>query len=164
MAGRGGHNFLRGFAISADFMLAAFIFFAVFAYSVEAYYQNLGMYNAEEMRKNTEISTLAATDVLLKTHGIPGDWELDAENAKSIGLVGRPNVINPAKLSALQAMDYNYSKEALGIGVDYYLSVVPLTGQMIMEKGQRMGGDAVVASRLAIYNETYVRVTLYVYG
>lgn len=164
MASRGVHNFLRGFAISADFMLAAFIFFAVFAYSVEAYYQNLGMYNAEEMKKNTEISALAATDVLLKTHGTPGNWELDAENVESVGLVGRPNVIVPAKLSALQAMDYNYSREVLGIGMDYYLSVVPLTGGMVMEKGQRMGGDAVVASRLAIYNETYVRVTLYVYG
>lgn len=155
---------LRGFSISADFMLAAFIFFIVFAYSVEAYHQNLRLYNAEEARKNTEISALAATDVLLKTHGIPGDWELDAGNVESVGLVGRPNVIEPAKLSALQAMDYNYSREALGIGMDYYLSVVPLTGEAVMEKGQRMEGDAVVASRLAIYNGSYVRVTLYVYG
>jgi hypothetical protein len=153
----------KGFAISADFMLAAMIFFAVLTYSVGTYYYYLGQYNAEEAQKNTEIDALAATDVLLRTQGVPEDWELTG-NPASVGLAGRPNIINPEKLSALGAMDYNYSKEALGLGADYYLSVDALTGGKIMEKGALMGGDAIVARRLAIYNETYVRVTLYVYG
>jgi len=154
----------RGFAISVDFMLAAMIFFLVLAYSVGTYYYYLGQYNAEEVRKNMEISTLAATDVLLKTQGVPGDWEQGAGNPQSVGLVERPNIIEPQKLSALAAMDYNYSKEAMGLGADYYLSVIELTGELVMEKGAQMDGDAIVASRLAIYNETYVRVTLHVYG
>lgn len=153
----------KGFAISADFMLAAMIFFAVLAYSVGTYYYYLGQYNAEEAQKNTGISALAATDVLLKTQGVPGDWEL-VGSVESVGLAGRPNIIEPLKLSALGAMDYNYSREALGLGSDYYLTVAALTGEKIMEKGAQMEGNAVVASRLAIYNETYVRVTLYVYG
>ncbi|MEW5996781.1 MAG: hypothetical protein AB1657_04265 [Candidatus Micrarchaeota archaeon] len=172
----------KGYATGVDFVLSILIFSIVLAYSIGSYYYYLGEYRAVEARKNLEVSALALTDTLLKSPGIPGDWEAAADweewmeeeeeeeewiptGLESIGLVRRANVLEPAKVFALDMMDYNYSREVLGIGADYFLYITTVGGITVMEKGVRMENASVISvRRMALYNGTYAWVTLDVYG
>jgi hypothetical protein len=155
------------------------IFSIVLAYSLGTYYYYINEYRAVEARKNLEVSALALTDTLLKSPGIPGDWEMGAEgeemeeeeagwiptNLQSVGLVGRPNALEPAKVFALDVMDYNYSKEIMGVGAEYFLSITTVEGITIMRKGvQRANESAIAIRRIALYNGSYAWVTIDVYG
>lgn len=153
----------RGFAIATDFFLASMVFMLVLAYSTYTYYYYVGEFRAAEARKETEISSLAITDLMLKGPGNPAEWQDDPGGAKAIGLAYEENIIDPGKLDALGAMDYNRSMELMGLSTDYYMRVRWVDGTVIMEKGIKQNESAVSMKRVAAYNGTYAWVELDVY-
>ena len=65
--------------------------------------------NINAYRINTDKTLLTAQDAanaLVLTYGFPSDWEQDPSNASVIGLAGWRNVIDPAKLAALNQTSY----------------------------------------------------------
>lgn len=153
----------RGFAIAVDFFLAAMVFMLVLAYSSYTYYYYVGQYRAAEARKETEISSLAITDLMLKSPGNPVEWQNDPNGTMAIGLAYEENIIDPEKLSALEMMDYNRSRELMGLSTDYYMRVRWVDGTLIMEKGGKQNESAVSMKRVAAYNGTYAWVEFDVY-
>ena len=153
----------RGFAIATDFFLASVVFMIVLAYSVYTYYYYLGEFGATEARKEAEISSLALTDMMLKSPGNPVEWQDAPNGTKAIGLAYEENVIDPEKLQALEVMDYNRSRELMGLGTEYYMRVRRVDGTIIMEKGARQNESAVSMKRIAVYNGSYSWVELDVY-
>jgi hypothetical protein len=88
----------------------------------------------------------------------------DAPNGtKAIGLAYEENIIDPEKLQALKLMDYNRSKELMGLSTDYYMRVRRVDGVIMMEKGARQNESAVSMKRIAVYNGSYSWVELDVY-
>lgn len=153
----------RGFAIATDFFFASMVFMLVLAYSSYTYYYYLGQFKAAEARKETEISSLAITDLMLKSPGNPVEWQDEPNGTKAIGLAYEENIIDPEKLHALEMMDYNRSKELMGLSTDYYMRVRWVDGTVIMEKGEKQNESAISMKRVAAYNCTYAWVELDVY-
>ena len=153
----------KGFAIATDFFLASMVFMLVLAYSFYTYYYYVGQFKAAEARKETEISALALTDMMLKSPGNPVEWQDAPNETKAIGLAYDENIIDPEKLSALEMMEYNRSKELMGLSTDYYMRVRWVDGTVIMEKGKKQNESAISMKRVAVYNGTYSWVELDVY-
>lgn len=153
----------KGFAIATDFFLASLVFMLVLAYSAYTYYYYAGEFRYAEARKEAEISSLAVTDMMLKGPGNPVEWQEEPNGTKAMGLAYEENIIDPEKLSALEAMDYNRSRDLMGLSTDYYMRVRWVDGTVIMEKGEKRDESAVSMKRVAAYNGTYAWVEFDVY-
>ncbi|MCX6768721.1 MAG: hypothetical protein NTY83_02680 [Candidatus Micrarchaeota archaeon] len=153
----------RGFAIATDFFIATTVFMMVLAYSTYTYFYYVGQFGDAEARKEAEMSAMAITDLMLKGPGNPVEWQYAPNGTTSLGLAYEPNVIDPEKLSALEAMEYNRSRELMGLGTDYHMRVRRVDGTVLMEKGTRQNESAISVKRVAVYNGSYSWVELDVY-
>ena len=83
------------------------------------------------------INGITITEAFVGNGGIPFDWENNPESVQSIGLVEDQNNMDPDKLSAFVAMDYNLSKSKMGLqpNVDYHFQILDSDGTVLYESG-----------------------------
>lgn len=119
---------------STDFFLSFVIFLLLFAgfYFAWNYSNNLisDSYNTRSM----ETRGVQASDVLIRTKGIPENW--NSSNVVSIGIANSENVINKTLTLRLSTINYNISKALLGIqDFEYYLVIEDFNSSMIFTYG-----------------------------
>jgi len=109
-----------------------------------------------------------ASTALVKTPGNPPNWEsspVSLSNVKSLGLAGKDNVLDRAKLESLDDADYETTRKLLALGVqDFRLEVTgnitkdPYTAYDI---GQDLGtGEEQVIIRYAVLDGQPAKVKL----
>ncbi len=123
-----------------------------------------------ENRVRNEVRTTAidVSDQLLKSSGVPSDWETRPGQNFSIGLVDRDNKLNINKTLELKKMNYPSLKTSLGVSAyGFYFKVTDLFGNILSYSGNNLDAGLkptsnasmiVNSKRLAIWNNNIVSV------
>jgi len=110
-------------------------------------------------------AALSISDMLVRSPGTPKTWEQDPANAEVMGLATFPNVLSESKIKQFALMDYNESREPMGLDYDYYFYVESLNGNRLYESGNAgLGEQSIAITRFAVLNDEKVRVRLVVHG
>ncbi|HLC98875.1 MAG TPA: hypothetical protein VJC00_02605 [Candidatus Nanoarchaeia archaeon] len=84
-----------------------------------------------------------ATNLMVKSGGIPAGWEADPDSARLIGFAYNSNNernLSPQKVESFLNISYDRSKELLGSGYDFYLRIADIQGNILAEKGMNSTG------------------------
>jgi hypothetical protein len=162
----------KGIFLTLDLMAALFFFMVIIItllwlwgqsqrHMVE--YQD----SSAKHKRLADISTL-----LVKSQGNPRDWEhhsVNPDDVNTLGLALTDNVLDPKKLDALSAADYDdlrvimgFSSEDFRIVVAQNYSGVPV---VLYAKGASVTttGEKLVSNSYALFNNTRVELTLETY-
>ena len=109
---------------------------------------------------------IAVSDMLVKSPGIPPHWEANSSGGlQAVGLVSSANVLSESKLTEFSQMDYEMSKEVLGITYEYYFYIENKLGNRLYQTGNStIEGQAVSVGRFALLNEEKVILRVVVHG
>lgn len=99
--------------ITADFLIAVVILILIIQTSVSLWNRIVNSLRVRETRTEMENLALAISDLLVKSSGLPGDW--NSTDVITIGLAGEDNVLDPGKVSSFTGLDSDTTKELLGI-------------------------------------------------
>ncbi|MBI4020336.1 MAG: hypothetical protein HY367_03305 [Candidatus Aenigmarchaeota archaeon] len=151
---------------SIDFVVSVIVFFIAVSLTVFAWDYSISQNQAQASFSNAESITLSVTDALIRTKGIPEDW--DDSNVRSVGLASAENIVDQEKVEEFLDLDYNTSKERLGISrYEYHFelryannSVIQLPGGDNITKGiQPFNASLVIpAERYVLYNTKISRL------
>ncbi len=108
---------------SFDMAISILIFFSAMT-ALMFTWNYITAQNLEQFEiSNAESQALRISDSLVRTQGIPVNWE--SGNPSVLGLASSENILDDAKIEALLAMDYNSVKSLLGIeGYQLYLALI----------------------------------------
>ena len=138
---------LKGQIMSSDFLVAFFLFLILFIAVTIAWNGMLDSSITDIERKYMESIAMRITDIFVKSPGYPSNWE--NREIVAIGLVDHDRRIDQAKLDAFMNMDYETSKDVLGIkGYDYFFRLV----RNNVTKGYLGGETAIFIERRVLYN------------
>jgi len=131
------------------FVISVVIMFFAFNLSVSQIAEQTELTNIED-------AALEVTDALIRTGGLPADWNIG--NVEVIGLAERENVINKSKIFNFISLNYNTSKTLLGIAnYDYYFEIIHLNNSVIRIDGTNLtGGENYTSAKTLIPVERYI--------
>ncbi|MCK5698773.1 MAG: hypothetical protein KAH93_02925 [Candidatus Aenigmarchaeota archaeon] len=139
------HKIRKSQVLSPDFTMSLVIFTAILflSYTVWNTSQEKSMrfYDTEQMQKKA----LYVSDMLLNTPGIPPDWNMS--NVKMAGFRDvDSSTLDVDKLINFRMLEYNHSKEVLGLGsYDYCINITDPDGMSLKADGVVTGFAAVFA-------------------
>lgn len=153
-------NSRKGQISSVDALVASVVFALLLAFMVFFWFLNLENVEKIEERSRLETSALMITDMLLKGDGYPENWENDPSSAETLGLAVSDydhNMISRTKLENFTSMDYNQTKELLGLDetVDYSFVVEDFGSNRLYVSGDQDVSENKVVSivRFAVLSE-----------
>ncbi len=151
----------RGQSVMLDFLLAAFVFSVVFSAVMLSLRNVQETFDAEERRWRIQRGAIQAADVLVKSRGVPFNWNERETRLPGLKSMGRS--LESGKLSAFEGLDYEETKEMLGLeGLEYRVEVKG--NETSMSMGRPESGDLRVAStRVALHNgePVFLKVTVW---
>jgi len=100
-----------GQVMGTDFIFAAIII--IFLIGTASYAWDRSLYLLRKKNEMTEMRRLglSVSSMLVKSQGVPDDW--NASNVISVGLVGRPNILDPDKILEFNSMEESKIKGLL---------------------------------------------------
>ena len=142
-----------------DLFIAVFIFMILIIFIViylDTYDKRL-----DESIKYQELETIGfqITDMLVKSRGIPPDWESNISNADAIGLAGYDRILSYNRVNAFFDSNYTELKEKFNIErCNFYIVLTAINGTAIKDIGEPSDGDySVDINRYVLYqNETTI--------
>ncbi|MBI2668037.1 hypothetical protein HYX17_04705 [Candidatus Woesearchaeota archaeon] len=150
---------------SMELIIGVFVFMVIFVFLFSTFnsYNNKLNNNLEDNEKQRLASQV--TDSLIKTQGIPEDWESNNLDIKEIGLVNKDRIINQTKLMELEDIDYNELKSIMNIQkYDFNLTIKFSNNDVISGVGVPITGKKITTTRrFAVYNkkEAIIDLTLF---
>lgn len=106
-------------------------------------------------RTELELYTLQFSNQLIKSPGIPDNWELNINQTKAIGLADRDRIISEDKLGTFKDMNYSQILSISNIGSYNFYFVLLKENKTIAEIGNYPAGESVKTRNYVIYkNET----------
>ena len=137
----------KGQIFSSDLMVAIFIFIIILGEVLATWNILIDTSAKDTELKNMEIAVTTVVDTLVKTRGYPYDW--NRTGARVVGLADWDRTIDQKKLDEFMAMDYNLSKQAMGIGdFDYQFRL----SKNNIVRGSVGGDTALIVRRVVFYN------------
>lgn len=144
----------------SDLFLAASIFVVLMGAAVFAYSHYTSKFESRQEFNRMQLAALEITDMLVKSPGMPSDWELwlDSGEVKLhvIGFAYDPvnaRNLSATKIEGFMNMSYTESKKKLGTDYDYYFKIRDLEGNTLAEKGSSQEeGQAAGIERRVLYN------------
>ncbi|MFC2154683.1 hypothetical protein ACFLRC_04310 [Candidatus Altiarchaeota archaeon] len=147
----------KGQQFAMDFILGVSLFILILSFTLYIWSKNINRIQEKEILDELFISNQQASDLLVKTRGMPTDWESNPQGASSIGLVSDTDrIILESKLDSFISMNYTHSKEIMGIGnYDYHFQLLDPTQKVINESGVPPEGDLQISiRRIVTYKES----------
>ena len=153
---------MRGQINSID-MVVSFILVIIVITFTTVFWMNgaaSSINSASRMRLTT--SLFSASDLLLKSPGVPNIWEQNTSNIKSIGLSSQSsqNVLSASKIDNFTSLPYSTIQSLLGMsGHEFYFLIEDTNGNQLYSVGNNtISGDRSVSiTRYAILNNQIVR-------
>ncbi len=68
-----------------------------------------------QLQNDMQFKALQAISVMVKTQGVPFDWEKKPNDANALGLIDKKGEAKKEKLTAFAAMDYNTAQFVLKV-------------------------------------------------
>lgn len=124
---------------------------------------DLSSNRTSDARQKTEMELIAIdiVDGLIKTNGVPGDWEQYPTSVTSFGLAKTPLSLDSNKIHQFSLADYNSSKTVMGIqNYQYFFRVRLLNDTVIKQSGVRPSNPKIVVNPImaATLNNTVVHM------
>ena len=140
---------------SIDLIIALSIFLIAGAIVVVALYEFNNDADEKNKFNNMYITAVKASDILVKSEGLPKDW--NSSNLTVIGLAESDRVISPSKVNRMINLSYNVTRRNLGLyPYEFYIALKNITGSKIIEYGNNFTDEAgairVISSRRVVYN------------
>ncbi len=104
-------------------------------------------------RNEMELYTIQLTNQLVRSSGIPDNWESNISSIQAIGLADTDRVISEEKLQAFISLDYNATRELLNIGSYEFYFLLLKENETITEIGSYPSGQSVKLRRNVIYQD-----------
>jgi len=152
---------MKGQAFSADFVLAVMIFLVLFAALMLAFGSIIDFSVADDMSRHLELLTANIADQLVTGSGHPSGWESNPAAASVIGLASSDRVLDPDKVSALAALDYDTAKRLLK--TEGYGFFIRLAGAGITAGLPASGNLAAYARRFVMLSGNSETLELYLW-
>ncbi len=148
-----------------DLVMGFFIFVLIFTSVLSAVNKNTKDFTRNMELNEINHSSFFVLKELTETKGYPENWEdLSESHIERIGLMER-NQISEDKLTAFSNLDYNKSRELLGLeGYDYYF--VLTQGVIIISAGLSPASQTeylISTKRIVNYRGSEAQIELQVY-
>lgn len=103
-----------------------------------------------------QIIAFQTADLLVKSGGEPGDWELDPDSVDTIGLASSDRSLSEEKVDAFVNLLLNVSSKSLGVELyDFYFQLKHINGTRLKEYGESSTPNRSVINvqRLVLYKD-----------
>ena len=158
-------GYRKGQINSLDMLITSVIFVLLIVFLVVTWYNSTYSARIIIEKNNMERSLLGASDILLKTRGLPDNWEANVSTVKMLGLAKSQNVLSASKLANFTSLIYSTAKTLLGYDYDFYFFVENINGSSLYQIGNVSASNRTVSiTRFAILNNQKVRLRIGVYG
>lgn len=151
---------------SLDLIISAIIFFSAFFLLLFAW--NFASTHSEEQIELQDIESraLLISDSLIRTYGIPADWNFS--NVAVIGIAEGENIINRTKAERFVSLDYQTAKVLVSGRYHFYFEMRYLNNSLVTSGGYNMTAGVsptvstiiVPVERYALFNGKAVRTKL----
>lgn len=140
-----------------DFIISVVIFFGIIVILIFAWNNTINQ-NQEQIDFNIiENTALSVSDSLVRTPGIPKDWNEDT--LISLGLAISENILNKTKVQKMLNIPDSKIKSSLGIsGLEFYMELKYLNGTIIELSGNPVvkGTSPASTASIVVPVERYV--------
>ena len=151
----------KGQLNSIDSIVSVVIFTIVLTFILTFWFVNIQDIDKTIDRNKLEYDIISISDLLLKSSGIPSNWEENYSSVQMMGLVDSQNVLNENKLSNFTSMNYTELKEALGTIYEIYFYIEDIDGNKLYETGNNtLEGQSISLARFAVLNGEPVKMRL----
>lgn len=130
----------KGQLVSIDALIGISVFAILFVFMTGFWY--LGLKNvSDSVEKNRlETTALSVTEMLVKTPGIPPDWENNFTSIERPGFAVSEydqNVLSGKKIENFTSLPYEMEKDLMGLNgtMDFYLTVEDNEGNILYSSG-----------------------------
>jgi hypothetical protein len=156
----------KGQMSSIDAVLALIVFAGMVVFFMAFWSSSMMSIKGTLQKNRQEYAALAASGLLVKSPGVPYDWENAPSGVRTIGLAKSENVLSREKLSAFAGLPYGESKALLGIDSDFFFYLEDMEGSRLYEAGNpaASGKTSAIVARFALLDGKAVRIRLNVYG
>jgi len=156
----------KGQLNSIDLLMASIIFSLLIVFLVGFWVVDINDIYKISKKSELESQAISISDLLLKSRGIPKNWEENLSNVSMIGLVNSQNVFVKSKLNNFTHMNYTKAKELLGIKNEFYFCVNSLNGNTLYQSGNSTLGEngSIGITRFAVLDSEEVIVRLIIHG
>ncbi len=167
MLRRTGGNILRcntlnkkGQVWSLDFITSVLVFLVVLI-PLFFVWNYVNIQNQQQILfDEVEILTLSISDSLIRTKGLPEDW--NTSDVSSIGLSSEENVLNVTKVSYFLTMgnsEYNRTRAILTGGYDFFFNLTDINGTTYGTIGNKPQDRMTIPiERYSLYNERIAKL------
>ena len=156
----------KGQLNSIDFTTAMIVFVVLVVFLVTFWFVSVSHVARGIKENKMGAEAIAVSDMLVKSPGIPPHWEVNSTGStQALGLADSANVLNVGKLTEFSQIDYETSKELLGITHEYYFYIEDKWGNRLYETGNAtIEEQAVSVGRFALLGEEKVIMRVVVHG
>jgi hypothetical protein len=156
----------RGQMWSFDLALSLVIFFTAAIALLSAWnHMSAGMADTGAI-KTAQLRALTISDSLIRTPGIPADW--NETSVEVVGLSLSEGVLDSQKVSMFTSMDHDVARAMIGIApYDFYFELSDINGTVYENTTVAPGENASIiipVDRHAIYNGRIAKARLIVWG
>ena len=161
----------KGQIFSIDLVVAVIVFIFILIASFWAWHITENRINYIRTIRDMTIIAQNSVNTIVSTHGHPTDWfslpDDELINIQSFGIIynkkGVASTDKIARLQYLSALDYNKTKEKLGIigpGMEFYL----MAGDYNIGSPMENARDVVIVNRaMALENGTFIPIKMRVW-
>lgn len=161
----------RGQIGSIDTLVATIIFALMVVFIMMFWFISIGSIENVTAKNRLGTSAITISEILLKSPGVPENWEQNYSTAESLGLAvsyNDQNVLSDEKLEEFMEIPYYDAKELLGLdnSSEFYFMIEDMDYNRLYEAGMMENySDRVVSiTRFAVLsNSEPVRMRLMVY-
>lgn len=126
----------RGQLFSVDLVVTVIAFIVILAFLLS--FWNLNVLRFSERKHSDELQLLSfqIIDVLIKSPGVPDNWENNLDGLSVIGLSSNSNILDSEKVNTFLSLDYNLVKEKFNIErFDYQVKLLSINGNVLNTSG-----------------------------
>lgn len=155
----------KGQLNSIDFISAIVIFMVLVVFLVTFWFVSISHVATGVKENRMGAAAVSISDMLIRGPGVPSTWDEDPANAEVLGLAIFPNVLSENKIQQFTSMEYNETRELLGLDYEYYFYVESLNGNRLYESGTAgLGKQSIAVTRFAVLDDEKVRMRLVIHG
>jgi len=149
----------RGQVFSVDLVVTVIAFIIIFVFLISFWNLNVLRFSERKYSDELQLLSFQTTDILIKSPGVPNNWEDNSNNISVIGLGLSLGYLDANKVNTFLGLDYDLTKEKFNIErFDYRFELLSIDGEVLNTSGANLSNNLlenIAVSRIVmIGNET----------
>lgn len=126
----------KGYLFSIDAVVSLVLFIALFAFVISLWTLYAIRLNENMATEELQLVAFQVIDVLTKSPGVPSNWEQNPTQTTMLGLRRNPGSLDPAKVAAFLAWDYDDARQKFNVErFEYQLRILDGNGNVFNQSG-----------------------------